>query len=69
MKNSFSKNPFILNVDFSIPEKEKKTFHTIFNYIRKKLQLKLVRKNNIDSLLKSQKENFLKQFLNQLKYV
>ena len=67
MKNSFSENPFILNVDFSIPEKEKKTFHTIFNYIRKKLQLKLVRKNNIDSLLKKSKGKFFKTVFESIK--
>ena len=67
MEISHNENHFIINVDFSIPENEKKTFHTIFNYIRKKLQLKLVRKNNIDSLLKKSKGKFFKTVFESIK--
>ena len=67
MEISHNENHFIINVDFSIPENEKKTFHTIFNYIRKKLQLKLVRKNSIDCLLKKCKGKFFKTVFESIK--
>ena len=56
-----------INVDFIIPEEEKKSFQTIFSFIRKKLQLKLVRKNNIDSLLKKCKGKFFKAVFESIK--
>ena len=60
-------NNFIINVDFPLPEKDKKTFHTIFNYIRRKLQIKLSRKNNIDSILKKCKGRFFKTIYESIK--
>ena len=56
-----------INVDFIIPEEEKKSFQTIFSFIRKKLQLKVVRKNNIDSLLKKCKGKFFKAVFESIK--
>ena len=67
MESSFIENIYEINVDFSIPEEEKKSFHTIFTYIRKKLQLKLARKNNIDSLLKKCKGKFCKAVFESIK--
>ena len=67
MESSFIENVFDINVDFSIPEEEKKSFHTLFTYIRKKLQLKLIRKNNIDSLLKKCKGKFCKAVFESIK--
>ena len=68
--DNFSKlNRCNLNIDFPIPDKENKTFQTIFTFIRKKLQIKASRKIILTVFLKKVKENFLEQFTKELNYV
>ena len=66
--DNFSKlNRCNLNIDFPIPDKENKTFQTIFTFIRKKLQIKASRKNHIDSLLKKSKGKFFRAIYEGIK--
>ncbi len=56
-----------INIEFQIPEKETKSFISIFNFIRKKLQIKQSRKNNLDSILKKSKGKFFRAIFEGLK--
>ena len=67
MENLPEQNRCNLNIDFPIPDKENKTFQSIFTFIRKKLQIKPSRKNHIDSLLKKSKGKFFRAIFEGIK--
>ena len=67
MENLSEQNRCNLNIDFPIPDKENKTFQSIFTFIRKKLQIKPSRKNHIDSLLKKSKGKFFRAIFEGIK--
>ena len=67
MDNFLEQNRCDLNIDFPIPDKENKSFQSIFTFIRKKLQIKASRKNHIDSLLKKSKGKFFRAIYEGIK--
>lgn len=58
--NENEEEKFKLNFDFTIPKESTSTFQSIFSYIKKKYQIKVCRKSQIDSLLKKCKGKFFK---------
>jgi hypothetical protein len=66
-KNNFF--PYIVNpdIDILLPKEKRTSFQTSFGYLRKKLQIKLTRKSNIDSILKKCKGKFFKAINDCLK--
>jgi len=56
-----------INIEFQIPDKETKSFISIFKFIRKKLQIKESRKNHLDSILKKSKGQFFKAVFEGIK--
>ena len=60
MKSDIQRTNYILDFNFSIPKDLQNNFQGIFSYIKKKFQIKLSRKSNIDSLLKKCKGKFFK---------
>jgi len=61
--------PYKINpdIDALIPKEKRTSFQQSFSYLRKKLQIKLSRKSNIDSLLKKCKGKFFKAINDCLK--
>ena len=66
-KNNFF--PYTINpdIDILLPKEKRTSFQTSFAYLRKKLQIKLTRKSNIDSILKKCKGKFFKALNDCLK--
>ena len=66
-KNNFF--PYIVNpdIDILLPKEKRTSFQKSFAYLRKKLQIKLTRKSNIDSILKKCKGKFFKAINDCLK--
>ena len=66
-KNNFF--PYTINpdIDILLPKEKRTSFQTSFAYLRKKLQIKLTRKSNIDSILKKCKGKFFKAINDCLK--
>ena len=60
MKNVQSKIKYKLNFKFTVPKEYCDTFQNIYTYIKKKFQIRLSRKSQIDSLLKKAKSKFFK---------
>ena len=60
MNEGLKRSNYILDFNFSIPKDLQNNFQGIFSYIKKKFQIKLSRKSNIDSLLKKCKGKFFK---------
>ena len=61
--------PYTINsdIDILLPKEKRISFQTSFAYLRKKLQIKLTRKSNIDSILKKCKGKFFKAINDCLK--
>ena len=66
-KNNFF--PYMVNpdIDILLPKEKRTSFQTSFAYLRKKLQIKMTRKSNIDSILKKCKGKFFKAINDCLK--
>ena len=61
--------PYMVNpdIDVFLPKERRTSFQKSFAYLRKKLQIKLTRKSNIDSILKKCKGKFFKAINDCLK--
>ena len=55
------------DIDVLLPKEKRRSFQKSFAYLRKKLQIKLARKSNIDSILKKCKGKFFKAINDCLK--
>ena len=66
-KNNFFPYKINPDIDALIPKEKRTSFQQSFAYLRKKLQIKLTRKSNIDSLLKKCKGKFFKAINDCLK--
>ena len=63
------KNFYNLGAFTNIPSERLTSFRAIFSFIKKKLQIKNMRKSQIDSILKKCKGKILKQSTNVFKNV
>ena len=61
--------PYMVNpdIDVFLPKERRTSFQKSFSYLRKKLQIKLTRKSNTDSILKKCKGKFFKAINDCLK--